>query len=146
MSRSALLLDLLGEPEIVMLLRPIEIDLSGAHRFERTLHPERADIDVAKDQRDEQNGHDGVHDLRQLHVGDIGSVKRKQQQKPRYRDRDAGRKGKPIDKLLAQVKASGRRMLVLDEAAALLEPFEVDLFEKVVSEEDHDDEDEAGHE
>ena len=125
---------LLGEPEIVMLLRPVEIDLAGAHGLERTLHPERADIDVGQDQGDEQNGHDGMGDLRELHVGDVGSVERKQQQKSRHGDRDAGNKGKPIDQLLAEIEASGRRMFVLDEAAALLEPVEVDLSEKIVPE------------
>ncbi len=29
-----------------MLLGPVEIDLAGSHRVERTLHPDRADIDV----------------------------------------------------------------------------------------------------
>ena len=75
-----------------MFLRPVEIDLSGPHGLERAFHPERADIDVAKDQRDEQNGDDGVHDLRDLHVEDIRAEKRKQQQETRHRDRDAGRK------------------------------------------------------
>jgi hypothetical protein len=110
----------LGKPEVVMLLRPVEIDLSGAHGFERALHPERADIDVTQNQGDEQNSHDGMYYLRQLHLGDVSSERRKQQQKPRHGDRDAGSKGKPIDELLAEVKASGGRMLVFDETAALL--------------------------
>ena len=39
-------LELLSDPKIVMLLRPIEIDLAGTHGFERALHSDRADIDV----------------------------------------------------------------------------------------------------
>jgi hypothetical protein len=38
-----------------MLFRPVEIDFAGSHGLERPLHPERADIDVAEDQSDEQN-------------------------------------------------------------------------------------------
>ena len=75
-----MLCELLRKPDVVMFLRPVEIDLAGAHGLERTLHPERADVDVGKDQRDEQNGHDGVHDLRDLHVGDVRAVEGKQQQ------------------------------------------------------------------
>ena len=43
-----------------MLLGPVEIDFAGAHGFECTLHPERADIDVGQDQGDEQNSDDGM--------------------------------------------------------------------------------------
>ena len=56
-------------------------------------------------------GDDGVHDLRELHLGDVGSVERKQQQKPRHGDGDAGGKRKPVDQLLAEIEASGGRML-----------------------------------
>src|ERR1700682_2764528 len=125
--------ELPGQPEIVMLLRPVEIDLAAAHGLERTLHPERADIDVAKDQRDEQNGHAGVHYLGELHAGDVDPGEEgEQQQKARYRHGNAGSKGKPIDKLLAQVKASGGRVFVLNEAAALLDPVDVDLLQKII--------------
>src|SRR5713101_998190 len=72
--------ELAGNPEIVMLLRPVEIDLAGAHGLERTLHPERADIDVAKDQRDEQYSHDGVHYLCELHAGDVDPGEKWKQQ------------------------------------------------------------------
>jgi hypothetical protein len=101
---------------------------------------------VGQDQRDEQNSHDGVYSLRDLHVGDIGPVKGKQQQKPRHRDRDACSKRKPIDKLLTQVKAARRGMFRFDEAAALLDPFDVDPFQKIVPEENHRDQGEAQHE
>src|SRR3954471_6082004 len=114
-----------------MLFGPVEIDLSGGHGLERSFHSERADIDVSKDHGDEQNGHDGMYDLRKLHLGDGRPIKREQQQKPRYRDHDASHKGKPKDKLLPQVKASGRRVFRLDEAAALLDPLDVNLFRKI---------------
>jgi len=64
-----------------MLLGPVQIDLAGPHGLEGALHSERADINVTEDQRDEQNGDDGVHDLRDLHSSDVGDVERKQQQK-----------------------------------------------------------------
>jgi hypothetical protein len=68
-----------------------------------------------------------MDDVRKLHPGDIGAVKRKQQQKSGQEDRGAAGNGEPIDKLLAEVKASGRRMFVLDKTSALLDPLEVDL-------------------
>src|SRR5258708_33924634 len=105
-----------------MLLCPVEIAPPGNHGVERALHPERADIDVSQDQRDEQDGHDGMHDLRELHLGDIGSIKRKQQQKSRHRDRDAGNPGKPIDKTLTPSKAGRRERLVLREYATYSDP------------------------
>ena len=38
----------------VMFVCPVEIDLAGRHRFEGSLHTERADVDVGDD-----NCHDG---------------------------------------------------------------------------------------
>src|SRR3982074_1094831 len=110
---------LAGQPEVVVLLGPVEIDLAGAHGLERAFHPKRADIDVRKDHGDEQNGYDGVDDLRHLHVGDIGSVERKQQDTARRGDREASQQRNPVDALLTQIEAAGRSMLVLDEATAL---------------------------
>ena len=45
----------------MVLLGPIEIDFTGPHGFEGALHAERADIDMAEDQRDEQESDDAVH-------------------------------------------------------------------------------------
>src|ERR671924_497717 len=36
----------LVHPPAVVLLRPVEIDLAGAHRVEGALHADRADVDV----------------------------------------------------------------------------------------------------
>src|SRR5260370_38518302 len=136
--------ELLGEPEIVMLFRPVASDVAGARDVERPLQPGRADVDVAEDQRDEQNGHDGVHYLCELHAGDVDPGEEgEQQQKARHRDGNAGSKGKPIDKLLAQVKASGGRMVVLNEAAALLDPVDVNLLQKIVPEKNHPNQEET---
>ena len=82
MSLPVFVRELLGKPEIVMLLRPVEIDLAAAHGLECTFHPEGADIDVAKDQRDEQNCDDGMYDLRQLHLGNVSSEKGNSSKKP----------------------------------------------------------------
>src|SRR6202035_2827983 len=54
--------------------------------------------------------------------------------------------GKPIDELLAKIEAPGGRMPGLDEAAALLEPVDVYLFQQIVPEKNHDDQDEPRHE
>src|SRR5260370_7130627 len=75
---------LLFEPEIVVLLGPVDIDLPSPHGFERALHSNCADIDVSKDQGDEENGDDAVHDLGDLHPGDIGDVEAEQQKIARY--------------------------------------------------------------
>src|ERR1700730_9868078 len=47
---------LVFEPQIVMLLGPIEIDFAGPHGLERPPHSKRADIDMTEDQGDEQDG------------------------------------------------------------------------------------------
>src|SRR6476469_9937818 len=73
-----------------MFLGPVEIDFAGAHRLERALHSEGADIDVTEDQRDEQDRDDAVHDLRDLHSGDVGDVEWEQQQKAGERNRGTG--------------------------------------------------------
>ena len=101
----------------MMLPRPVEIDLARAHGFERAFHPERADIDMRQNQRDEQNGDNCVGYLRELHVGDVGAVEWKQQQKSGGRDCYSGRNGEPIDHLLTKIEPSSRRMLGFDEAA-----------------------------
>ena len=66
--------ELIFEPEIVMLLGPVEIDFAGPHGLKGTLHSERADVDVGKDQSDEQDGDDAMHRLRDLHPGNVGNV------------------------------------------------------------------------
>src|SRR5207245_11110937 len=68
------------EPEIVMFLGPVVVDLAGPHCLERALHSERADIDVTEDQSDEQHGNDAVQYLRDLQSGDDGDVEREQKQ------------------------------------------------------------------
>ncbi len=74
--RLAALGELLLQPEVVVLLRPVEINLAGPHCLERSLHSDSTDIDVTEDHGDEQNGDDTVHDLRDLHSRDVGDVER----------------------------------------------------------------------
>jgi len=64
-----------------MFLGPVEIDVAGPHGLERALHSKGADIDVTKDQGDEQDGDNAVHYLRDLHSEDIGEIEGEQQQK-----------------------------------------------------------------
>ena len=73
-SRPVFVGELLGEPEIVVLFRPVEIDLAGAHGLERAFHAERADIDVGEDQGDEENGDDGVRARFELRNQPLGRV------------------------------------------------------------------------
>ena len=70
----------------MMLLGPVEIDASGPHGFECTFHPERADVDVTEDDRDEENGNHTMHDLGELHPSDVRHIEREQQQKSGYRN------------------------------------------------------------
>src|SRR3954449_11940587 len=63
---------LVGEPQAVMLLRPVDVDRATAHRLESAFHANRADIDVAEHRGDEQHRHDTVDDLGQLHARDVG--------------------------------------------------------------------------
>src|SRR5258708_2551979 len=97
------LCNLIVQPEIVMFLRPVVIDLAGPHRLERALQSERADIDVTEDQSDKQHGDHGVHRLRDLHSGDVGDVEREQQQIAGYRNRESRAKGAPEHQLFTGV-------------------------------------------
>src|SRR6516225_9413065 len=72
--------ELIPQPEIMMLLRPVEIDLTGSHSLEGAFHAERADVNMTEDQGDEEHGDDGVQDLRDLHSEDVCDVEREQQQ------------------------------------------------------------------
>ena len=89
---------------------------------------------------------DGVGCLRQLHVGDVGAVERKQEHKSGSRTRDTGHNGQPVDHLLTEIEPSCRRVPVFDEAATLPEPFEIHSRQQIVSEENHHDNQEPCHE
>src|SRR6202043_2756367 len=95
---------LLFQPQIVMFLGPVVIDLAGPHGLEGALHPKRADIDVTKDQRDEQDRDDGVHPLRDLHPEDVGDVEGKQEQIAGNGNQDAHAKRAPEYELLAGIE------------------------------------------
>src|SRR5258708_21668223 len=84
-----LLGQLLFEPEVVMLLRPVEIDLAGRHGLERALHSERTDVDMTNDHRNEQDGDNGVYDLRDLHPPQVRPREPKHQSIPRNRNSPA---------------------------------------------------------
>src|SRR5437899_7652887 len=115
-----------------MLLRPVEIDLAGGHRLEGALHTERADVDVGDDNRNEQDGDHGMHDLCDLHPRDISHIERENQQTTRNNDRRSSAKRKPKHQLFAGIETPRRRMFRSDEAAALLDPVDVDLSREVV--------------
>ena len=101
---------------------------------------------MTEDQGDEQHGDDGVHDLRDLHSGDVGDVERKQQQKAGYRNQDARAERAPEHQLLAGIEPARRSVLRFDESAALPEPFDVGSVGDIVLYEDRDDQQETDHE
>src|SRR5262245_40190038 len=112
-----------------MFLGPIEIDVTVGHRPERSLHPDRAEIDVAENKRDEQHTDHGVEDLRQLHVADgEPGVEREQQHEAAYDHRSAGDYDNPVQYFLAGIELVGgrvRAVRLVEHAAALLEPLDV---------------------
>ena len=67
-----------------------------------------------------------VDDLGELHARDVGAVEREHQQIAGDRHRAAAEHDDPVDQLLAGVEAVGRRMIVADDAAAALDPFDID--------------------
>src|SRR5260370_17717729 len=129
-----------------MLLRPVEIDIAGCHRLEGALHAERADIDMMHDSRDEQTGDDGVDDLREMNARDVRGGEGKYQKISRDNDGHSAAKGKPEHQLLAGIETPRRRVLRFDEAATLLDPFDVDLLRDVVLDPDCDNQHEADDE
>ena len=58
--------ELLLEPEVVVLLGPIEIDLTSPHGFECALHTDGTDVNVAENEGDEQDCANAMND-----VGDL---------------------------------------------------------------------------
>src|SRR5262245_29579720 len=113
-------------PQVVVLLCPIDVDRAIPHRLERAFHPDGADIDVGDHGGNEQQRHDAVDDLGQLHVRDVSAVEREHQEIAAYCHRGAAEHHDPIDHLLTRIKTIGRRMLVADHAAAFLQPFDID--------------------
>src|ERR1700704_6472436 len=106
----------------MVLLGPIEIHTAGAHRLEGALHSERADIDVAENDGDEEHGNQAVHDLGELHSENVRDVERKQQQIAGRCNGYATANCEPEDQLFSGIEAAGLRVLRTDEAAALFEP------------------------
>src|SRR6478735_12085131 len=129
-----------------MFLGPVEIDFAGPHRLERALHSEGADIDVTEDQRDEQDRDYAVHDLRDLHSGDVGDVEWEQQQKAGERNRGTGAEDAPEHHLLSGIEPARRRVFRCDESTALPEPFNIDFVRNVVFQPEYRNQYDADHE
>ncbi len=72
---------------------------------------------------------------------DAGAVEREHQQIARDGDSGAADHDDPVDHLLAAVEAIGRRMVVPDDAAATLDPFDIDLVRDVAGDPDQEDHD-----
>ncbi len=101
--------------------------MPSAHRLEGALHPDRAEIDVGEDERDEQHADHAVEDLGQLHVADAHAVIEREHQHVAGNDhRRAAEHDEPVEQLLAGVElVRGRFDVALAHAAAGLEPFDV---------------------
>ena len=78
-----------------------------------------------------------------LHAVDVGAVEREHQQIAGDGDRAAAEHDDPVDRLLAGVEAVGRRMIVADDAAAALEPFDVDLVRDIAGDPHQEDQHDA---
>ena len=73
-----------------------------------------------------------------LHAGDVGRRRTGTSAYSRVAaDRAAAEHDDPVDQLLAGVEAVGRRVLVPDDAAAALEPFDVDARSGMLSRDPH---------
>lgn len=59
-------------PEIMVLARPIEVDIAFAHGIESAFHADRADIDMPDDHRRHDDTDDGMPELRILLLLDRG--------------------------------------------------------------------------
>src|SRR5882757_11172013 len=119
---------LLLDPERVMLLGPVEIDLAGAHRVERALHSDRADIDVRQHDGDEAHRDHGMNHGPDLQRRDIAWKVREQHEPAGHRHQRAADDHDPEDAFLAGIETPGRRMLAVgQDATALLDPQPIDL-------------------
>src|SRR5215467_8934561 len=118
-------------PKTVMLFGPIEINGALTHCFECAFHADRADIDVPKHRGDEQHGDDAVNYLRKLHVGNRRPIEWKHQHIAADSDGSTADHNDPEDRLLPGIKAISRRMVFADNAAAALEPLDVDVIRNI---------------
>src|SRR5688572_24470167 len=51
---------LLLQPQAMVLARPVDVDLTRAHRLEGAFHADRTDVDMAKHRGDKQHRNDAV--------------------------------------------------------------------------------------
>jgi hypothetical protein len=134
------------EPQSVMLLRPVAVDAAAPHRLEGALHADGADVDVADDEADHQQGEPRVQALRDLHARVVRPVEGKHQAEPGQRQPEPTQRHAPEDDLLAGVELARRRVGTADEAAAALEPFPVEALEQVLPGPQRDHHQHAQHE
>ena len=85
-------------------------------------------------------------DLSGLHVLDVGAIEREHQHIATHRDCRAAENDDPVDHLLAAVEAVGRRMVMPDDAAAALEPFDIDPIRDVAGDPHEEDQNDAERE
>ena len=100
-----------------MLPRPIDVHGAFAHCLERALHTDRADIDVAKHESDEQGGGHGVNHFGALHGVDRGAVEREHQHVACDRHKRAAKDDHPVNYFLSGIEPLRGWMLIADDAA-----------------------------
>lgn len=62
-----------------MFLRPVHVDSAFTHGLKRTLHADRADVNMAEHGGNEKHSDDAVDDLGPLHASHVGCVEREHQ-------------------------------------------------------------------
>src|SRR5882757_4884343 len=135
------------DPKRVMLLGPVEINLTRSHRIECALHADRANIDVSYHRSNEEHGDHGMDHGPELKCRDVGRKIWEQQEPAGHRHQRSADDHDPENALLASVEAPGRRMLAFgQDATALLEPLQIDLPGNVILDPDQEHDDEAEHE
>src|SRR5262249_10515559 len=112
-------------PQVVVLLCPVDVHRAIPYRLERAFHADGADIDVADHGGHEQTGYEAVDESAGWHGRDVRPVEREHKEIADPRHRGTAEHHDPIDHLLTRIEAIGRRMLVADNAAAFLQPFDV---------------------
>ena len=109
-----------------MLFCPVDVHAALTHRLKGTFHPDRADVDVSEHGSDEQHRDNRMDDLGDLHPLDSRRIEGEQEEITGRRGSAAADHDDPINHFLAGVEPIGGRMIVSDNTATTLDPFNID--------------------
>src|SRR5436853_7850350 len=96
-----------------MLLGPVAIDPSTPHSAEGALHANCADVDVADDQTDHEQGNGRVQGLHDLHSRVTRPEEWKHHSGAGYREREPTQPDRPKDEPLPRIELPRWRSLAL---------------------------------